>query len=104
MAGGGAPIWRPDWPAPAHVQACFTTRGTGTADGASAPPCDFFNLGDHVGDAPEAVRANRLRLQHTLRARPVFMNQVHGVGVLHVQPDTPTPCTWFMNNGRARSV
>ena len=93
MAGGGAPIWRPDWPAPAHVQACFTTRGTGTADGASAPPCDFFNLGDHVGDAPEAVRANRLRLQHTLRARPVFMNQVHGVGVLHVQPDTPDGAT-----------
>lgn len=93
MAGGGAPIWRPDWPAPAHVQACFTTRGTGTADGASAPPCDFFNLGDHVGDAPEAVRANRLRLQHTLRARPVFMNQVHGVGVLHVQPDMPDGAT-----------
>jgi hypothetical protein len=68
------------------VRALFTLRGHGAADGASAAPRDFFNLGDHVGDAPAAVAANRARLQHTLGARPVFMNQVHGVQVARLAP------------------
>ena len=72
----------PDWPAPARVRALFTTRGTSPADGASTAPFNFFNLGDHVGDAPEAVVANRARLAQALEgARPVFLNQVHGTAV-----------------------
>ncbi len=75
--------WRvPDWPAPARVRALFTLRGQGSGDGASAPPRAFFNLGEHVGDAPAAVAANRTRLRQVLGARPVFMNQVHGQQVL----------------------
>jgi polyphenol oxidase len=35
----------PDWPAPAGVRACVTTR----AGGVSVAPFDSFNLGDHVG-------------------------------------------------------
>ncbi len=77
---------RPDWPAPPRVRALFSTRGRGPVDGASAAPFHFFNLGDHVGDAPVAVARNRDRLQRALGgARPVFMNQVHGVGVLRLQ-------------------
>lgn len=77
---------RPDWPAPQRVRALFSTRGRSPADGASAAPFDFFNLGDHVGDAAAAVASNRDRLQRALGgARPVFMNQVHGVGVLRLQ-------------------
>ena len=72
---------QPEWPAPPGVRALFTTRGQGAADGASAAPREFFNLGDHVGDAPEAVAANRARLQQVLGARPVFLEQVHGVQV-----------------------
>ena len=53
----------PDWPAPAGVRACFTGRGRSAADGASATPWAHFNLGDHVGDAPAAVAANRARLR-----------------------------------------
>lgn len=84
-----APIMQPDWPAPAHVRALFTTRGRSAADGASEAPYAFFNLGDHVGDAPAAVASNRQRLQHALAgARPVFMKQLHGVGVLPLQADT----------------
>ena len=73
------PNWLvPDWPAPSHVRALFTTR----VGGVSHAPFDSLNLGDHVGDAPEAVRANRERLRQALGAKPVFLQQVHGTAVL----------------------
>ena len=84
---GPHPDWlRPEWPAPAHVHALFTTR----AGGASQAPYHHLNLGDHVGDDPAAVQANRRVLQAALEsttpgARPVFLQQVHGakVAALH---------------------
>ena len=60
-----------------RVRRVTTTR----AGGVSAPPFDTFNLGDHVGDDPAAVAANRDRLAATIglpAARVVWMNQVHG--------------------------
>jgi len=54
-----------------------TTR----AGGVSAPPFDTFNLGDHVGDDPAAVAANRKRLAKAIGLGDdgiVWMNQVHG--------------------------
>jgi copper oxidase (laccase) domain-containing protein len=48
----------PDWPAPASVKACVTTR----EGGVSEAPFDSLNLGDHVDDRPEAVAENRRRL------------------------------------------
>ena len=57
--------------------------------GQSAAPWDSFNLGDHVGDAPDDVRANRQLLADTLGVRPVFLQQVHGTGVLELGPQTP---------------
>lgn len=60
-----------------------TTR----AGGASAPPFDTFNLGDHVGDDPAAVAANRSRLAKATGLgddRIVWMNQVHGDRVVVV--------------------
>lgn len=80
----------PDWPAPAHVRALCTTR----AGGVSASPYDALNLGDHVGDDPLAVQANRRILREALRwgndqvARPVFLRQVHGWQVAELGPDT----------------
>ena len=79
----------PDWPAPPSVRAVFSTRGQGAQDGASAAPFDFFNLGDHVGDDPAAVAANRERLRRVLGVRPIYLNQVHGSKVLALRPDTP---------------
>ncbi|MGE5331525.1 MAG: peptidoglycan editing factor PgeF [Nitrospirota bacterium] len=78
------PDWlRPDWPAPAQVQALCTTR----ASGCSRAPFDSMNLGDHVGDDPQAVQANRQRLQAALRGvRPVFLQQVHGTQVVDLHP------------------
>ncbi len=57
-----------------------TTR----AGGVSAPPFDTFNLGDHVGDDPAAVAANRKRLATALglpEDAVVWMNQVHSANV-----------------------
>jgi polyphenol oxidase len=60
-----------------RVRRVVTTR----QGGVSAPPYASFNLGDHVGDRPEAVAANRERLAGGLGLpgrRLVWMEQVHG--------------------------
>ncbi|WP_156752188.1 peptidoglycan editing factor PgeF [Mycobacterium sp. ACS1612] len=66
-----------------RIRRVTTTR----AGGVSAPPFDTFNLGDHVGDDPAAVAANRKRLAAALQLgddRVVWMNQVHGDHVVRV--------------------
>lgn len=77
------PLLLPDWPAPAGVRAACSTR----EGGVSGPPWDRLNLGDHVGDDPLAVEANRTRYAQELGARPVFLRQVHGSAVAVLQPD-----------------
>ncbi|WP_219471429.1 peptidoglycan editing factor PgeF [Nonomuraea rhizosphaerae] len=53
--------------------------------GVSAPPYGSRNLGGLVGDAPEAVRANRTGVAAELGVRGiVFMRQVHGADVAYV--------------------
>lgn len=71
---------------PLGVQAwCSTRQG-----GVSQPPFDSLNLGDHVGDDPIAVMANRQRLAMQLgSAHPVFLKQVHGTDVLTLNANTP---------------
>lgn len=64
-----------------RVRRVTTTR----AGGVSKPPFDTFNLGDHVGDDPAAVEANRTRLASAIGADAVvWMNQVHGDRVVLV--------------------
>ncbi len=78
------PDWLiPQWPAPAGVRAVFTTR----QGGVSQSPYDTLNLGDHVGDVAASVAANRLILQRAIACRPVFLQQVHGTGVLELSHD-----------------
>ena len=60
-----------------RIRRVTTTR----AGGVSKAPFGTFNLGDHVGDDPAAVAANRARLASALGLgadRVVWMNQVHG--------------------------
>lgn len=45
--------------------------------GVSAPPYDYLNFGDHVGDDPDSVAKNRASLIARVGAT-FFMNQVHG--------------------------
>lgn len=89
---------------PAGVSAGFTTR----FGGVSSPPFDSWNLGDHVGDEPADVALNRQRLHQRLGARPVFLKQVHGSGVIELQPDTPdgaeADACWTSHPGLACTV
>lgn len=72
----------PDWPAPARVKACVTTR----AGGVSLAPFDSLNLGDHVGDDPVAVAENRRRLTDRFAVTPAWLQQVHGIAVVEADP------------------
>lgn len=72
----------PDWPAPASVKACVTTR----EGGVSEAPFDSLNLGDHVDDRPEAVAENRRRLTEHFSIKPAWLQQVHGIAVAHADP------------------
>ena len=74
----------PDWPAPSGVRAVCTTRVGGVSDA----PYDSLNLGDHVGDEPAHVAANRATLQAALGVRPVFLNQVHSTEVTFLDAHT----------------
>lgn len=69
---------RPDWPAPANVRALMSTR----AGGVSATPWASLNLGDHVGDDPAHVAANRAHLREALPAEPAWLKQVHSARVV----------------------
>lgn len=60
-----------------RIRRVTTTR----SGGVSAAPYDSFNLGDHVGDDPAAVAANRDRLASSIGLpadHVIWMNQVHG--------------------------
>jgi polyphenol oxidase len=73
----------PDWPAPARVKTCVTTR----LGGVSVAPFDSLNLGTHVGDDPVAVANNRQRLVERLGCKPAWLQQVHGVDVVEALPE-----------------
>jgi YfiH family protein len=85
------------WTLVKGVRAMWTTRTGGVAGGfacgVSAPPYDRLNLGDHVGDDPAHVQANRALVQAQLDgARAVFMKQVHGTDVIALSSQTPEGC------------
>ncbi|MCO7513778.1 peptidoglycan editing factor PgeF [Pseudomonas guariconensis] len=92
----------PDWPAPASVHACVTTRGGGS----SLPPYDTFNLGDHVGDDPAAVAENRRRLSDALHIQPAWLKQVHGLAVVEADPTVvaEADASWTARPGIACAV
>lgn len=78
-------VIEPQWPAGHGVRSLCSTR----AGGVSQPPWDRLNLGDHVGDDPAAVAANRQAYVRRLGVRPVFLRQVHGADCVQLRADTP---------------
>ncbi|QEI14276.1 peptidoglycan editing factor PgeF [Cellvibrio japonicus] len=79
-------LWiTPDWPAPANIRACITTR----VGGVSLPPYASNNLGDHVGDNPEHVALNRMQLCRRLGLvrSPQWLTQIHGVNLVQAKGD-----------------
>lgn len=73
----------PDWPAPARVKGLMTSR----QGGVSVAPWASLNLGDHVGDDPAHVAANRARLRRQLPAEPGWLRQVHSARVVELGRD-----------------
>jgi YfiH family protein len=71
---------QPDWPAPARVKCLMTTR----EGGVSQAPWTSLNLGDHVGDDPLHVAANRARLRGQLPTGPGWLRQVHSARVVEL--------------------
>jgi hypothetical protein len=76
----------PDAPVPTldaglAVRAFFTTR----VGGFSAAPYASLNGAFHVGDAEDAVEANRVRIDGLAGAPVAYMSQVHGDGVVRVR-------------------
>ncbi|TQC50382.1 peptidoglycan editing factor PgeF [Rhodococcus sp. WS4] len=86
MSSPAAPAFR--------VRRVVTTR----AGGNSVAPYDTFNLGDHVGDDPAAVEANRRRLADKIGVpfdHLIWMEQIHSrnVTVVDGPTDTVVPAT-----------
>lgn len=87
----------PQWPAPDNVKALATERESFPQIhphklqlGISLPPYDSFNLGDHVGDNPAHVSANRQQLLQNSGILTEsngcdeirWLQQVHGIDCL----------------------
>ena len=72
------PFLIPDWPVPKNVCAIQTTRRGGHSTGVYAS----LNLGDHVGDNPSAVAANRQFVTRSIGSDILWLNQVHGTRVV----------------------
>ena len=83
-AGQDVGLLIPDWPAPQAVRAFSTLRCGGVSNGVYGSA----NLGDHVGDDPAAVAANRARLQAALPGAPrlAWLRQVHGAAAVDADP------------------
>lgn len=92
----------PDWPAPATVRACITTRDGGF----SQAPFDSLNLGDHVEDDPRAVAQNRQHLIARLQCQPAWLSQVHGSRVVEANPQRvdQADASWSSTPGIASAV
>ena len=93
-----------DWPAGDGVLAACSTRSGGVSHG----PYESLNLGDHVGDDPDAVADNRRRYAKALGARPVFLRQVHGTGVVRLTAatadGTEADACWTRERGIACTI
>ncbi|WP_321276355.1 peptidoglycan editing factor PgeF [Thiomicrorhabdus indica] len=71
----------PDWPMPANIRACVTTRfaPNSQSQNSFSSDYDFFNLATHVGDHSDSVEQNRQALQKVLQlpSQPFWLSQQH---------------------------
>lgn len=80
-------VIKPNWSAPANVDAAFTLRTGGASRGAwgGVAGLNGLNLGAACGDDPVAVEANRQALARFIGAEPRWLNQVHGADVVDAE-------------------
>lgn len=82
----------PDWHGPAGVGSWSTLRTGGVSGGrfgSAEGDAIGLNLGQHVGDDPQAVAINRARLAALLPAPVRWLEQVHGIDVHDADADAP---------------
>ncbi|MFP1754006.1 purine nucleoside phosphorylase YfiH [Lonsdalea quercina] len=96
---------QPDWPAPASIRSCSTTR----SGGSSREPYASLNLGHHVGDDIACVEQNRRRLvaDAELPAEPHWLQQVHGTQVVNLDdafPGTTGDAVYTSRQGKVCAV
>lgn len=90
----------PDWPAPRQIRSCATTR----LGGVSQASYSTFNLGDHVGDDPQAVSHNRNLLRQTLAyQQAAWLKQVHSTIVVKADANSllEADASWTNEQGVA---
>lgn len=63
-----------------------------------------MNLAAHVGDDPVAVAANRARLREMLPSEPVWLDQVHGCGIVSAAQADGIPQADGSCSGKAGTV
>jgi len=82
VAAESAHFWTPEWPLPQGVYSAISQRHGGY----SLAPYQTLNLGDHVGDVPDTVTRNRLKLRETLQlpVEPLWLRQVHGTQIVQI--------------------
>ena len=88
-------VLQPDWQGlPSQVKAFATLRSGGVSTGVYGGPAGLngLNLGDHVGDDPLAVEANRQRVNALLPSDVIFLSQVHGTLVVDGAQLRPGVC------------
>ncbi|MHB1186723.1 peptidoglycan editing factor PgeF [Thiobacillus sp.] len=80
----------------------MTTRGGGV----SQTPWTSLNLGDHVGDEPAHVAANRARLRQHLPAEPGWLRQVHSARVIELgrEPNPEADAAFTREPGQVCAV
>lgn len=71
----------PQWSAPSWVRAVCTTRSGGISEGVWAS----MNVAGHVQDNTNAVAHNRQYMQQLCGMQTIFLQQVHGTKVHHLQ-------------------
>lgn len=67
-----------EWPSPTGVNAVYSDRLLGV----SQSPYDSYNLGDHVGDSPQAVTTNRADFQLSMPEQVCWLQQIHSTKVV----------------------
>jgi hypothetical protein len=78
----------------------MTTRDSGV----SGAPWASLNLGDHVGDNPAHVAANRARLRQQVPSEPGWLNQVHSATVVETGVGVPEADASFTRQAGTVSV
>ncbi|STX28751.1 Laccase domain protein yfiH [Legionella beliardensis] len=74
----------PNWAAPSNISAFTTQRHGGFSEGLYASN----NLGLHVGDDPNHVKANRSALSATLPNEPEWLEQTHSTTCVTIENTT----------------